>query len=220
MSQVAADVGVYSLTKPVVMAHPNLYEARAFGAKGKESGTPKFSANFVFEPDNEDLKALKALAAKVARAKWPDRPFSDLAFPFADGNKLADKRKQKSGKEDGDFNRGKVVIAARSKYQPRLSGIENGKAIDYEGDLLLKSKPKFFFGAEVLAQFNLVAYDGVGGNKDGVTAYLNMVFSTGNGKKLGGGGPSGAAVFGGYVGSSSTEDPTGGALDLDDEIPY
>ena len=214
------NMGLYSLTAPVVMSHPNLFEARAFGKKGKEQGEPKFSANFLLVPDGVDLKELKALAAKVARAKWPDRPFSELKFPFEDGNKKADKRKKTSGKDDGDFQRGFVVMAGRSKYEPRLSAIVNGKVIDYEGPARAAAKDKFFFGAEVLAQFNLVAYDGVGSNPDGVTVYLNAVLATGKGKKIAGGGQSAKETFGGYLGSATTEDPTAGGSDMDDDITF
>lgn len=213
------DDGVFNLTKPVIMAHPNLFEARAFGKKGKESGTPKFSANFIFEPDSEDLKGLKSLAVKVARGRWPDRDLKTLSFPFANGDKLADKRKA-AGKSDGEFNRGKVVIAARSKFEPRLSAIENGKMIDYDGDARIKAKNKFYFGVFALAQFNFVPYDGVANNPDGVTCYLNMVFSTNKGERLSGGAAA-AEVFKGYVGHSTTEDPTAGQkTSLDDEIPF
>lgn len=215
---VEATPGLYSLTKPVVMSHPNLFEARAFGKKGKESGVPKFSANFVFPVDHPDLKPLKQLAAKIARAKWPDRDLKTLSFCFTNGDKLADKRKT-AGKEDGEFQRGKVVVAARSRYEPRLAGVENGKPLDYEGPARLAAKGKFYFGVEVLAQVNLVAYDGVGNNPDGVTAYLNMVFTTNKGERLGGGGQSAAEAFRGYIGSTTQEDPTAGAA-VDDEIPF
>jgi hypothetical protein len=76
----------------------------------------------------------------------------------------------------------------------------------------VKAKPKFYFGVEVLPQFNFVAYDGVGNNLDGVTAYLNMVFTTNKGKRLSGG-ASAAETFKGYAGHTSTEDPTAGGGD-------
>lgn len=215
--------GVFNLTAPVVMSHPNLFEARAFGKKGKENGEPKYSANYVFDPDHPDLKPMKELAAKIAKARWPGREFNTLKFPFSAGTKLADKRKEKSGKDDGDFQRGKVVIAARSKYQPKLSGIENGKVVDYEGDAIIKNKGKFYFGVETLAQFNFQPYDGVGSNPDGITVYLNMVFTTNKGKKLSTGGQSASEVFKGYAGKATTEDP--GAVDdgmgsMDDDISF
>ena len=216
---VIENTGIYTLMKPAILTHPdNLFVARGFGKKGKETGEAKFSANFVFEPDSEDLKGMKATAARVARAKWPNRDFKELSFPFKSGDKLADARKQKSGKDDGDFQRGKVVVAGRSKYEPRLSGVENGKVVDYEGDARKQAKQHFYFGVEALAQFNFVAYDGVGANPDGITAYLNMVHTTKRGKRLAGG-TSAAETFKDYAGHASQEDPTGGEK-LDDEIPF
>lgn len=212
-----AEPAIYNLTEPVVMAYPNLHTARAFGKKGKESGEPKYSANFIFKPDSTDLAELKKLAVKVARERWPDRELKELKFPFSSGDKL-NERRVKQGKKAEDYAAGMVVVAARSKYEPRLSGIENGKMVDYEGDARIAAKPKFYPGVLVLAQFNFVAYDGVGANPDGVTAYLNMVFSTGKGKKLAGG-SSAAETFKGYAGTSTTEDPTGGN-DFDDPLSF
>jgi len=211
------DKTTYNLTEPVVMTFPNLHEARAFGQKGKESGEPKYSANFNFAPESADLKAMKALCAKVAKARWPGRDLKELVFPFANGTKLADEAKAKG--KDREFNRGQVVLAARSKYEPRLSGIENGVAVDYEGDARKASKGKFYAGVLVLAQVNFVAYDGVGRNPDGVTAYLNMVFTTNKGTRLNQG-QTAAEVFKGYVGSVSAEDPTAGQFAVDDEMPF
>jgi len=211
------DDGIYNLTAPVQSCFPNLIEARAVGPKGKEQGKPKYSLNFIFDTDSEDLKNLKALAAKLAKAKWPGRDLKEIRFPFSNGDKLADKQKAK-GKE-AEFYRGKVVLVSRSQYEPRLSVIQNGGITDLEGDARLAAKQKFYHGVHVLAQVNLVAYDGVGEDgKDGVTAYLNMVLSTGKGEKLSGG-ASAADVFKGYAGVSTTEDPTDNGSD-DDEIPF
>jgi hypothetical protein len=225
--------GIYNLIEPVVMSFPQLFEAKAFTENGKAKGEPKFSGNFNFNAASEDLKALKALAAKLARAKWPDKPFflttqegekiPQVLFPFANGDKLADERKKKKGKDDSEYMRGKVIIAARSKYEPRLSYIENNKIIDCEGEMAKQAaKGKFYPGVEVLAQFNLVPYDAVGVHgKPGVTAYLNMVLSTGKGARISGGQTSSEA-FKGYVGAVSAEDPTapGATADMSDEIPY
>lgn len=213
------DIGLYNTTKPCILAHPNLMQARGFGPKGKETGEPKFGASFVFEIDSADLAEMKKIAGRVAKAKWPNRELkgSGLSFPFVDGTKLADKRQEKSGKDDGAFQRGKVILKAKSKYEPRLAGIENGKLVDYEGPARAANGSKFFFGAEVLAQFNFVPFDT--GALQGVTCYLNMVLATGKGTKIAGGGSSAAEAFRGYVGSTTTEDPTGGA-GLSDEIAF
>lgn len=218
MTDEAAVSGVYNLTEPVVMTFPNLLVPKAFGQKGKESGEPKFSANFAFAPDSADLKAMKATAARVARAKWPGIDFKVLAFPFSNGDKLADEAK--AAKKDREYYRGHVIVAARSKYEPRLSGIENGVAVDYEGDARKAANAKFYSGVKVLAQVNFVAYKGVGRNPDGVTAYLNMIFTTNKGTRLSTS-QSAAEVFKGYVGNISAEDPTAGRREMiDDEIPF
>lgn len=208
--------GRFDLTEPTTLTFPNLLEAKAVQVKGKPSGEPKYSSNFEFEPESDDLRALKAKAVAVARAKWPGRDLKELAFPFTNGDKLAEKAKAKG--KDREFSRGKVVVTARSKYQPRMSVVEGGRIVDLEGDAIKANGRKFYSGVQALAQFNLVAYDGVGNNPDGVTAYLNMVLSINKGTKLAGG-ASASEVFKGYIGTASDEDPTG--LDgLDDEIPF
>lgn len=223
------NLGIFNSTKPVVMSFPNLIEARKFKRNGKETGEAKFDASFNFPPDHPDLKTLKEIAVSVAKAKWPGRDLGadvksgELKLPWDTGDRLIAKRQaklQKAGKpadEKGDFMKGLVVLKSSSKYEPRLALAENGKVVDLEGAARAASKAKFYFGVEVLIQVNFVAYDAVGdGGKDGVTAYLNMVLSTNKGKKLAGG-ASAAETFKGYVGTTTTEDPTGG---LDDEIPF
>lgn len=226
--------GLYSFTAPVMMTFPNLQEAKAVQRNGKAVGEPKFSANFEFPADHADLAAIKALALKLCKAKWPGRNFGleaspvdanknpkqvTFMFPFASGDKLADAAKAKN--KDREFSRGRAVLTSRSKYEPRLSAIINGKLTDLEGDTRKANAGLFFSGGEVLAQINLVPYDGVQPNGvDGITAYLNMVLATGKGTKVAGGGKSAAETFKGYVGTTSQEDPTSGMADMDDEIPF
>jgi hypothetical protein len=209
--------GIVTLMEPVVMTNPNLLVPRKFKDKrGKETGEPKFSAAFQFRPDSADLKSLKAAAGRVARAKWPGRDLKELAMPFKNGDELADNAKK--DKKDREHYRGFVVVNARTVYEPRLSGMENGEVVDYEGDARKIAEKKFYSCVEVLAQVNMVAYDGVGNNPDGVTAYLNMVFTTNKGKKLKGKGASGATVFKGYAGTLTAENPLTGAGDDPNEF--
>ncbi|MGD9881221.1 MAG: ssDNA-binding protein [Reyranella sp.] len=230
---------IFTLTIPVILAHPALFEAKPFTdpRTGKPKGEPKFGANFVFEPDSEDLKSMKALTAKLAKAARPDIDLKTIKTPFSNGTVLADKRKAKLGDKytgDAEFQRGKVVIAARSKYQPVLSllgtlalPIHKGKVVNGvltldDPELLKTYKDKFFFGAKVLGEINLVWYDEVNNGQPGVTAYLNQVFACGGGTRISGR-RSGAEAFSGYVGSVSAEDPTAGSDwsgEVDDEIPF
>lgn len=218
--------GLYTATAPALLSFPNLMEAKAVMKNGKATGDPKFSSNFELDLDHPDLKPIKNLALKLALAKWPGRDIKGesskvdkngnpkiptFLFPWSSGDDLANKAK-KNGKER-EWSRGKLVIVARSKFEPNLSAIINGAVVDFEGDNRKTANKYFFTGADVLFQINLQAYDGVGVNPDGVTAYLNKVLATGKGKKLTGGGQSATETFKGYIGTATNEDVTGGAED-------
>lgn len=219
----------FTFTAPAILAHPTLFTARGFGPKGKETGEPKFSANFIIDPAHPDWVAMKDMAIRLAKATWPSINIGEAAkagqllFPFKNGTSLADERKQKceaaQKKPDGEFQRGKGVLVARTKLAPRLSVILNGRPVDLDtDDLKTAHAGKFYFGTECLAQVTFVTHDKVGGNAAGVNAWLDMVLSLNKGEKLSSGG-SAAEVFKGYVGHTSTEDPTGGPI-KDDEIPF
>lgn len=214
----AQDAGIFTFNKPQRLTFPNVMEAKAVMRNGKATGEPKFSANFEFLPDDEDLAAAKARAIAVARAARPGIALTELDFPFSDGNKLADKAKAKG--KDREWSRGRVVLTARSKFEPSLAILEGGQLVDYEGEKRPLAKSAFYTGAEVLAQVNFQYYDAVGDNgKAGVTAYLNKVVSLKRGAKLAGG-ASAAETFKGYVGLQSDESVLGDSTNLDDEIPF
>lgn len=217
MSETTQQPGQVNLTKPVVATFLNLAEPKSVMRNGKPTGEPKYSINLEFPADHPDLVPLKAKAVEMAQAKWPGADLKTLAFPFANGNKLADDAAAKG--KDREFSRGKAVLAARSKYQPRLSVLDGGKIRDLTDDTAIKAamRDAFYSGVEVLAQVNFVAYDPVGNNPAGVACYINMVLSTKRGAKLTSGGASAAEVFKDYIGTTSDEDPTGGAgTGLDD----
>jgi hypothetical protein len=223
MSDAKNQAGIFNLTEPVIMPFPALLEPRKFKRKGKEQGEPKYQGSFIFEKDSADLTAMKALVSTVAKGHVQSWQPGELKFPFSDGNKLIAKRVaelEKEGKKysgDADFQKDKVVIKSRSKFQPKLSVFENGKILDLDtAELLAKYKSQFYSGVLVYAQFNFVWYDGVDEGKPGVTAYLNLVLSTNKGKRIGGG-AQGSTVFASVAGKVSAEDPTEG---LDDEIPF
>lgn len=209
--------GRYVFTTAVRMPFANLITPVPVGRKGKAKGDPKYSGTFILDLDAADLKAAKAKAAEVARARWPGRDLKELKFPFSNGDKRAEKAKN-SGK-DGSFFNGKVVLDARSKYEPRLSILSGKQIRDLEGaQRAVEGKQKFYNGCFVVPQINFVAYDGQAedgvGNPDGVTAYLDAVLFVKDGPRVGG--SSGAEVFKAYAGSVSAESATEGADD--DEI--
>lgn len=212
--------GLFAFTKAVPVTFPALFAPRRVKRNGKETGEPRFEGTFIFDPQSPDWVALKQLAAKIAKGRNPSVDLASLAYPFKNGTAQADKRQQKAGKDDAAFMRGKGLLVARSKFQPKLSVTEGGRIVDLEDDAQkTQFKSRFYSGVEVFAQINLVWYNAVQeGSKDGITAYLNVVCSTGKGKRLGGGeGQAGSALFGGYLGQLSAADPTAGS---DDEIPF
>jgi Protein of unknown function (DUF2815) len=210
--------GVYETTAAVLMFHPNLHTPKAFKGKGgKENGEPKYSGNFAMKPDHPDLNPMKKAAAAVAKAKWPGRSLKELAFPFANGDAKADLDKARG--KNSEYNRGYVIMAARSKFEPRLVAFVNKKIVEVTAENRTALKDKFFFGAEAFIEVNFVAYEGVGNNPDGVTAYLNKVQVTGKGTRIAAAGGV-SEHFRNYVGAASGEDPTASSAEDDDEVPF
>lgn len=210
------NIGMFASTKPIRMWAANLFEPKAVMVNGKARGDAKFNGSFVIEADHPDLPALKNIARTVARAKWPGVELKEVNWPFKDGTQFAAK-KRAEGKKTDDLFEGKVMLTGRSKYQPKMAVIVNGKVVDLDSDeIKAKYKGHFYAGVEVLAEMNFVAQE-VDGKKY-VSIYLNTVLSTNKGTKLASG-RSAADTFSGYVGHHSADNPMSGA-DADDEIPF
>jgi hypothetical protein len=200
----------------------NLDKPRAITNSNRE--VPKFSANFEIDKGSPEEARIRAAIVAEARKLWPNMDVGAairegrLNVPLSDGDKLADKAKQKSadtGKQRlRDWSRGKVVLIARSKdeYPPAVTFRENSKTVECETlDAVARAKSKFFYtGVQCLFGVRLSAYEAVGADgKPGVTAYLEAVESLGVGEKLIASRDR-TARFSGYVGLESNEDPTGG----------
>ena len=201
------NLGIFDMTVPVPLLFPALLEPKAYQQKGAVRGVPKFGGTFLFSADHADLKPMKNQMLAVARAKWPGVDPKNVGWPVASGSEYAAKRT--AGGKDGSFYEGKAMLKARSKYEPMVSWVEGGKLKEIPSTTAgAVMNSKFFSGAEVLATFNFVAVEV--SDKKYVTAYLNKVFSTGKGERLGGGSRSAAEAFKGYIGHDSQEDPTAG----------
>lgn len=185
---------------------------------------PKFSGNFEVDKGSTEEKRIRAAIVEAARQLWPNMDVAAairegrLNVPLSDGDKLADKAKQKSedtGKKRlREWSRGKVVLIARSKdeYPPAVTIRENGKSVELETlEAVKRAKGKYLYtGVQVLFGVRLNAYEAVGADgKPGVNAYLEAVESLGVGEKL-------IAQkdrterFKGYIGLAKDEDPTAG----------
>lgn len=232
-----AEVVTYTFTSPVRAGFLNVIEARAFERAGQKKGEPKFDGSFILAPDSTDLKALQTLCIAELRKLYPgkklvarrltqeevdDKGTVEIQVPWKDGTKEADKAKNAEKPKDQEFFRGKVVLKASSKYAPALSGIENGKIVEYNDPATRPTLAKFFYsGAELVPSFGIHTYAAIDEQKPGgVALYLNAVCFIKHGPKIGGGGKVNAAeVFKSFAGTVSATDP--GANDgMDDEIPF
>jgi len=201
----------------------NLDKPRTITQSPRE--VPKFSGNFEIDKGSPEEKRIRAAIVECARQKWPNMDIGAairegrFGVPISDGDKLADKAKQKSTdtgkKREREWSRGKIVLIARSKdeYPPAVTIRENGATVALETlDAVARAKGKFLYtGVQVLFGVKLSAYDAVGeSGLPGVTAYLEAVESLGIGERL-------IAQkdrterFRGYIGLEKDEDPTGGA---------
>ena len=227
----ASDTSIYQVNTPVTLIHPHVIDPAPFKEKGKTKGDPVYSASFVFPANHPDLPDLKSLILSVAKAKWPgcdviaDVKAGKLRMPFTSGEKVITKAEAKvkaTGKEyDGkrdEYLKGAIVFKTKSNYPPGLGVVAGGQVVEVTSDNKALHKGAFYFGTDCLCRLNFVAYEGeaIG---SGVTCYLDMVVSLNRGKRLSGS-KSPAEVFKGVAGLVSTEDPTGGADELSDEIPF
>lgn len=223
MSDVEA--GRFQSTTALVLSQPEFAEPKAYTDRRtkKSSGDPKFSVRLVIDPNTDDFTVIKKLCVDAARAKWPGRALSELKFPFTKGDDVIAKAKTSAARDnktyDGnlDWLSGKITIWCRSTFRPKMAAIVNGKVADVAEDDKQSIQKHFFSGAEAHVVLKVNAYDEVGTNPAGVNIYLNEVFATGKGKKIGGN-RSAASTFSGYAGKMSAEDPTSGFHE-DEDVP-
>ncbi len=215
--------GLYALTAPVTLLFPALVTPRKYKVRGKETGEAKYGASFLVASDHPDLKPMKDHAIALAKAKWPGRDLGadvkggSFKLPWTSGDVMIARdnaklqRENKPTSDRNAFMAGKVVFKASSKFPAVLSLLENGRMIEnLQGAALEAAAGKFYFGCEVLAEFNFQPYDRVKEeDQDGVTCYLQQVVSLNKGTRLGGQIRSASDTFKGYVGASTLEDPTG-----------
>lgn len=198
-------IGAYDFVAPSTLNFEHIFVPHAF--KGEPPEKARYEADIEIDGDSPDL-AMKAVAAAVARAEWPGRDLSELAFPWSLGDKLADQAKAKE--KNREHSRGKLVLKARSKFAPALAVLHNGTKVNFLDERRPLAKEHFYNGVQVYVGVTFNAYKGVGQNPDGINAFLDVLVSTKKGTRLQSGGSSRLETFSRYAGSYSAEDPTAG----------
>lgn len=226
MSNQAREYVNFTLTEAVPTAFMNVVNPVAFKKAGKESGSPRYSATFVFEPTSTDLKNLKALIADKIKAAFPGKKLVsrrltqeeldsgncvEVKLPWADGTKFADEGQNAAEKRNNEWARGKVLVKSGSddKHPPGLSVVENSKVVEFASpEARASSAGKFYSGAYVVAQFGLNIYPAKGDTPGGCSLWPRAVCFVKNGPKTtGGGGVNQAEVFRSFAGAVSQVNP-------------
>ena len=135
-----------------IISYPHLTEAKQV----KNTGDPKFSANFIFPSDmgNEDWGIINAIVEQVTRARWPGGAPANLRLPWKDG-----------GDADPSLA-GRMMVSATAKADSRPAVvIEDGRTPAPAGSV--------YAGMGVNAYLNIFAYDA--GVNRGISFGLNGV---------------------------------------------
>jgi hypothetical protein len=117
-----------------------------FTPSAPEGSEPKYAITMLFKKGEADLSALKTLAAKTAKAKWPDKIPTNFRSPFRDGD---------VEKPDTDGYAGCIFIRASSKLQPGL--------VDQQRQPILREE-EFYAGCYAHATVTCYAYSKAGNN--------------------------------------------------------
>jgi hypothetical protein len=219
------------IQKPVAILFPKVIEPEAFpDPKTKlPKGPPVYSANFCIPGDHPQWPELKAAVLSEAREKFGG--LAGVKFPIIPGEEEIKRFKEKlaaNGKEykgENDFLLGCMILKTRSPKRVPMLGysdpahpkavngwvdvIDNRKeADDVDPEAVTARKAvasKFYAGA--LCSVETIISGVEFNDRKFVTAYLQKVYSSGQGKHIAGGEP-GSAVFEAYKGHISNVDPT------------
>lgn len=214
------DVITVKFVKAWPIIYVNLFTPRSAKLKNGQTTAPKFGAMYMMDPESDDAKAVKDAGIQIMKDKFPGWDPRMLGKPWELGDKHNAARVKK-GKKEFDNVKGKLLVQARSTNQPQLATLIDGKFITLEDPVAIKNaQPKFYSGVEALGYMTLAPYgtdlDDEGGGNRGVTAYLDIVVSTGKGDRVGGSRVDIREAFKGYVGQASSINPAASDDPYDD----
>lgn len=155
----------------VRLAFPQLFEAKTVNGEGK----PAFSASFLIDPADPQVKAIEAAIEQVAKDKWGAK---------ADAMLTAMRKADKVALHDGDLKAtydgfaGNLYISARSATRPLVINADRSPLTEADG------KP--YAGCYVNASIELWAQDNNYGKR--VNASLGGVQFAKDGDAFAGGG--------------------------------
>lgn len=215
------DVVTIKFVKPWPIMFVNLLVPRAAKLKNGQTTAAKYGCMSMMDPESQDAKAIKDAGIQIMKDKFPGWDPRMLGKPWETGEKHNAARVKK-GKKEFENVKGKLLVQARSTNQPQLATLIDGKFVTLDDPIAIKSaQPKFYSGVEALIYMTLAPYGTdldpeEGGGNRGVTAYLDIVVSTGKGDRIGGQRVDIREAFKGYVGQASPINPASSGDPYDD----
>jgi hypothetical protein len=196
-----------TLTAPVRVSWPQVFEPKAVVINGKVTGEPFFSARLVFPADHADIQGLRMTASQLLGKLKPDvdlktlRPYQDFFYPFKSGAMLIHEAKARIER----FNKGKpedqhktyrgfedymdgcqtLFVKAAAKYPPQLDVYTSaGKYVKLSAENRAVYKDLFYNGMMAIGAVTLAGVKLPTGGW-GVTAYLNGLAAIDGGGHIG-----------------------------------
>lgn len=214
------------INPPLPIGYHNVWDAKAVMINGKALDDKKsYRAEFLFEPADPQLVAIKAEVIRIAKERWGD-DLKGVEWPVVAGDKVAGKAKKNAEVAHAAFD-GKVIVKTKhneGSLVPLRVGGPDGKGglvtMDTGKEARLMLAKYFFAGAVCFATINFVTWVNPRGER-GVTGWLQMIVATGGGKQIPGintGGLDAESRFGqsfkSHLGSQTDEDPAAGVSDM------
>jgi hypothetical protein len=171
------------LVKNVRLSFPSLFEPQTFG-----EGEPAYSAKFIIDPKDPNVKVLRDAMALAAKEKWAEKGADVLKF-LIENKKVAfvegTYKNQKGDTYDG--YEGMYYLSARNpKVKPTTFDAHNNSVGEKDGVI--------YNGCYVDASVEIYAQDNSFGRR--INCSLRGVRFAGHGESFGGGAPASADDFG------------------------
>jgi hypothetical protein len=187
-----------TLTEPVRVSWPQVFEPKAVMIQGKPTGEPFYSARLVFPADHDDIQDLRVTASQLLAKLKPGvdlktlTPYKDFFYPFKSGAALIKEAKERSAAKGekyrgfDDYMDGCHTLYAKAfpKNPPQLDVFLNGKWTKLSAENRALYKDRFYNGMLAVGSVTLAGINLPTGGW-GVACYLNGLAAVEGGEHIG-----------------------------------
>lgn len=187
---------------PKQINHLELFEAKAINIPGADPNKKSFQVQWLFEPDDPELKIIVDEATKILQMVAAERGTSlqglrrgtDFHWPIMAGNDFIARTKDRAARRGKTYEdkweghcAGKVLLFTKAyeAYPPNLFVPVGGKFIHLADPTARAAQRHMFYRG--MKALGLVVLSGFNTSEKswGVTAFVNEVVSTGKGDRIG-----------------------------------